>query len=368
MGRKKKKKGADAPNPAGLPPLPLPPALPGAVPPPPAGGLPPPPTQNLPPPAAIPEPRGVLEGASAPKISSLAPPDMSKEKKKDGYDSLWKRGSSKPLQQVYGHIDRLGEGEVGSLLDRYADRFGHQLDREIVVKRKAEHDSKLAEIRDAPTIELLDEDDDAEEIDAVPVEEESSEEEEDYESEEEIETEDEDSDFELDEETLATLNSKKSSLESEIRKLKPKYKLAQQKNQANKLKKLKPKLESLLAERKTIAAVISGEAPLSSLDEDEEIEEVVEEISAGDSFVEFVSIIDNLLTKLPDPDSFIRSDDFNLYATVAGNPSESDDEQRIAFWAMIDSLLLELPDEEIKSFMESEDFAIYSEIGSIYGS
>lgn len=367
MGRKKKKKGAEAPNPVGLPPLPLPPTLPGAVPPPPAGGIPPPPTENLPTPAPIPESRGVLEGASAPKISSLAPPDMSKDKKKDGYDSLWKRGSSKPLQQVYGHIDRLGEGEVGSLLDRYADRFGHQLDREIIVKRKAEHDSKLAEIRDAPTIELLDEDDEEEEIDAVPVDEETTEEESEHEPEEEID-EGEESEHELDEETLATLNSRKSSLESEIRKLKPKYKLAKQKNQANKLKKLKPILESLLSERKAIAAVISGDAPLSSLEEEEEIEEVVEEDTAGDSFIEFVSIIDNLLTKLPDPDSFIRSDDFKLYAEVAGNPGESDNEQRVEFWAMIDSLLLELPDEEIKSFMESEDFAIYSEIGSIYGS
>ncbi|MBK29314.1 MAG: hypothetical protein CMB49_01210 [Euryarchaeota archaeon] len=288
---------------------------------------------------------------------------MSKERKKDGYDSLWKRGSSKPLKQVYGHIDRLGEGEVGSLLDRYADRFGHQLDREIIVKRKAEHDSKIAEIRDAPTITLLDEDEE-EEIDAIPAEEESSEVEEEVEdtySEDEV---DDTEASDIDDETLEMLNSKKSALEAEIKKLKPKYQLAKQKNQASKLKKLKPKLEALLSERKSIAAVIDGEAPLSSLEEEEDD---YDEVESEDLFIQFVSIIDNLLGKLPDTDAFIRSDEFTLYAAVAGNPSDAADDQRTEFFQMVDSLLLELPEDEIQAFMRSGEFAIYSEIGATYG-
>ncbi len=365
MGRKKKKKGAAPPNPADLPPLPLPPSLPAAIPPPPTEGLPLPPIEGIPPPPVEPaKPRGALEGAAAPKISSLAPPDMSKEKKKDGYDSLWKRGSSKPLKQVYGHIDRLGEGEVGSLLDRYADRFGHQLDREIIVKRKAEHDSKVAEIRDAPTITLLDEDEE-EEMDAIPADEEYSEVEEEV---EDTYSEDEEFDSEasdIDDETLEMLNSKKSAVEAEIKKLKPKYQLAKQKNQASKLKKLKPKLEALLSERKSIAAVIDGEAPLSSLEEEESDD--YEEDESEDLFIEFVSIIDNLLGKLPDTDAFIRSDEFTLYAAVAGNPSDADDNQRTEFFQMVDSLLLELPEDEIQAFMQSGEFAIYSEIGATYG-
>ena len=363
MGRKKKKKGAAPPNPADLPPLPLPPSLPAAIPPPPTEGLPLPPLEGMPPPPVeSAKPRGALEGAAAPKISSLAPPDMSKENKKDGYDSLWKRGSSKPLKQVYGHIDRLGEGEVGSLLDRYADRFGHQLDREIIVKRKAEHDSKIAEIRDAPTITLLDEDEE-EEIDAIPVEEETSEvdEVEDTYSEDEV---DDTEASDIDDETLEMLNSKKSALEAEIKKLKPKYQLAKQKNQASKLKKLKPKLEALLSERKSIAAVIDGEAPLSSLEEEEDD---YDEVESEDLFIQFVSIIDNLLGKLPDTDAFIRSDEFTLYAAVAGNPSDAADDQRTEFFQMVDSLLLELPEDEIQAFMQSGEFAIYSEIGATYG-
>ena len=370
MGRKKKKKGAPAPALGGLPPLPPPPGAAAAIPPPPppsGDAIPPPPSAPIPippPPAAPAKPaKGILEGSSAPTISGLAPPDMSKEKKKDGYDSLWKRGSSKPLQQVYGHIDRLGEGEVGSLLDRYADRFGHQLDREIIVKRKAEHDSKIAEIRDAPTIELLDDEDDLEEFeeaDEEEIEEESSiDEDEDF---EEV-ADDDGFESELDEETLEELNARKGELEASIKKLKPKYQLAKQKNQASKLKKLKPRLEQLINEHKSIKAVIAGEMPLSSLSAEEEVQH-----HESDIFAEFVSIVDNLLAKLPDPDAFIRSDSFELYAAVAGNPENADDNDRAEFFAMVDSLLLELPEDEIRAFTQSEEFAVYSEAGSQYGS
>ena len=363
MGRKKKKKGAAPPAMGGLPP---PPGAIAAIPPPPgaAAAIPPPPPPSgdvipVPPPPVSPAKpaKGVLEGSSAPTISGLAPPDMAKEKKKDGYDSLWKRGSSKPLQQVYGHIDRLGEGEVGSLLDRYADRFGHQLDREIIVKRKAEHDSKIAEIRDAPTIELLDE----EELEEI--EEESHEEEEDIEE----MSEDDDSEHVLDSQTLEDLSARKSELEANIQKLKPKYQLAKQKSQTSKLRKLKPKLEQLISEHKSIKAVIQGEQPLSSLEIEDE-EEIEVQAEDSDIFAEFVSIVDNLLAKLPDPDSFIRSDSFELYAAVASDPGNAGENERIEFFGMVDSLLLDLPEDDIQEFTQSTEFAIYSEAGSQYGS
>ena len=69
-----------------------------------------------------------------------------------GYSELWAKRSEKPLQQIYGHIDRISNKEAGSLLDRYADRFGHSLDREIIVMRKAAVEEKVAEIRDAPLL------------------------------------------------------------------------------------------------------------------------------------------------------------------------------------------------------------------------
>jgi hypothetical protein len=363
MGRKKKKGKGAAPKGGGtLPPLPLPPP-PGGIalpPPPPLGGVPPPP--SLPPLATESEEkpeRGALDAAKAPTISSLAPPDMSSKKDDRGYDSLWERGSSKPLQQVYGHIDRLGEGEVGSLLERYADRFGHQLDREIIVKRKAEHDSRVAEVRDAPTITMLDEDEEEyedEELEEIYVPDEEVEE----------EADDEEDDVEeialdLDESVIADLEKQKSNLVSSINKLKPKYKLAKQRNQKSKLNKLKPQLEALISEHKAIKAVLSGEADISTL-----IEEEIED--EEDIFLDFTGVVDNLLLKLPDVDAFIASDSFQLYSDVAGDPAAADVEARSAFFNLVDSMLMDIPDDEILAFTKSEDFAIYSEVGAIYGS
>ena len=56
---------------------------------------------------------------------SPAPEIVEEPEVKDSYAGLYAKKSGKPLQQVYGHIDRVGEGESGSLLDRYSDRFGH---------------------------------------------------------------------------------------------------------------------------------------------------------------------------------------------------------------------------------------------------
>jgi hypothetical protein len=53
---------------------------------------------------------------------------------------------------MYGHIDRIASGEVGTLLDRFSDRFGSELDREIIVLRKKQQQA----IRDIkPTVELI---------------------------------------------------------------------------------------------------------------------------------------------------------------------------------------------------------------------
>ena len=60
--------------------------------------------------------------------------------KDEDYNELWAKKSNKPLPQIYGHIDRISSAEAGSLLDRYADRFGHALDRDIIVLRKQQHE------------------------------------------------------------------------------------------------------------------------------------------------------------------------------------------------------------------------------------
>ena len=53
---------------------------------------------------------------------------------------------------MYGHIDRIATGDVGTLLDRFSDRFGSELDREIIVLRKQQQQDIRAV---KPTVELV---------------------------------------------------------------------------------------------------------------------------------------------------------------------------------------------------------------------
>ena len=129
------------------------PAPSGAAPALPAAPLPPAPA-----PAALPAAAAPLPAAPAPtsdeSVWSSAPSDAEKPAD-DKYGDLWAKRSEKPLPQIYGHIDRISSGDAGSLLDRYADRFGHALDRDIIVLRKKEHEDKVSEVRDAPVVELF---------------------------------------------------------------------------------------------------------------------------------------------------------------------------------------------------------------------
>ena len=136
--------------------LPLPPPPPGLPIPPPISapndgdssenGLPAPPP---PPGVDIPSEPSVESEPSA-----IIEPDES-----DDFQSAWqKRKMENPAlsadkrDQMYGHIDRIATGEVGTLLDRFSDRFGSELDREIIVLRKKQQ----KEMRDIkPTVELI---------------------------------------------------------------------------------------------------------------------------------------------------------------------------------------------------------------------
>ena len=369
--RKRDKKANDLPPTPGLPPMPAPPA-PG-MPMPPAPGLPLPPAPAAPmsptpaqiPPTptpplpAAPEPTPVPAAAQPPipepqpqAIEALppspAPEPVVEEPEKDTYAGLYAKKSGKPLQQVYGHIDRIGEGEVGSLLERYSDRFGHELDRDIIVMRKDERDDKIAEIRDSPTVQLLNQ-----------------------------EAEDE---SHLDGETLIELNSQLQTVEDELRRLKPEYQAAKEDGDRELLRELRPSLEQLMSERKLIKAVIAGEADLEELtgseEEEEEIEEYEDdyeeesddEFEEEDIFIDFVSIIDGFLGELPEADviAFTQSPDFEIYKTVASDPSGSDDEDRAEFFGVVDKLLGDMPDDAIVKFTESDDFEIYRAVGAMY--
>ncbi|MGY8727967.1 MAG: hypothetical protein ACKVKS_01920 [Candidatus Poseidoniales archaeon] len=328
MGKRKgKKKNAQNPPVSGLPM----PALPG-MPLPPLHGMP------LPSPGALPAPLPAhlplpstpaplpLPGGAAPLPLPELPLPVEQPVESNEYGGMWAKRSDKPLQQIYGHIDRLAKGETGSLLDRYSERFGHSLDREIIVLRKKEHDAKVSEIRDAPVVVLLD---------------------------------DEDSEG---------LQSQLSVIEDELRTLKPEYQAAKSSGDSELLSQLRPVLEGLMSERKSIMAMMNESS------EPTVAEEATHSDATGDDadlFVSFVSIVDDLLGSDLSEEvvtSFIESDEFEIYQEVASNASSADDDLRRQFVGIVDGQLGNMSEDSINAFVQSSNFEIYSTVATLYQS
>ena len=76
-------------------------------------------------------------------------PFQSQWEKRKAADSTLSTDSK---DSMYGHIDRIATGEIGTLMDRFSDRFGSELDREIIVLRK-EQQQDMRTIK--PTVELI---------------------------------------------------------------------------------------------------------------------------------------------------------------------------------------------------------------------
>ena len=303
--------------------------------------------QNAAPPVAPPATEAPAPVAIEALPPSPAPEPVVEVEEEDSYAGLYAKKSGKPLQQVYGHIDRISQGEIGSLLERYSDRFGHELDRDIIVMRKEERDDKAAEIRDSPTVQLLNQEEEAT--------------------------------SHLDGETLVELNAQLATVEDELRRLKPEYQAAKEVGDRELLRELRPSLETLMAERKLIKAVIAGEAELDELfagDEDEEEYEEEEESHVAevaedddeDLFPYFVTIIDSFLGELPEDEvsAFTQSEGFEVYRVVASDPESASDDDRIEFFSVVDSLLGGMPDDAVLAFTKSDDFEVYRAIGAMY--
>ena len=216
------------------------------------------------------------------------------------------------------------------MLDRYADRFGHALDRDIIVLRKQQHDDKIAQVRDAPVVELLED-----EVDEL------------------------------------SLEEQLSQIEDEIRTLKPGYQQAKADGDADLLAELKPQLELLLKERKQLQSAISAaiveESTSTPIAESTPV--IAQESTEEDLFVTFVAIVDELLgSNLPADvvETFVESDDFSVYQTVGSDPHGADDDLRSLFFNIVDGQLGNMDSESIETFVGSADFKIYSTIGEMY--
>ncbi len=292
--------------------------------------MPPLPGAPLPPLPAAPTPEP-LPAADLPSAPLPTPPELNvpsvseppqQEDAKNEYGDLWAKRSAKPLPQIYGAIDRLGSGESGSLLDRYSDRFGHSLDRDIIVLRKKEREEALNQARSAPVVELLD----AEEPDRLTV------------------------------------------VESQLRELKPLYKEAKSSGDKDALRELVPQLEELMAERR----MLKGQTKPVAQTPDDTPEEGLEEETTDDAdllFSQFFTIVNDLLgDELPEEaiEAFLASDGFELFKEVGADPASIDDQRRGEFFKIIDEQLGNMPDSSITAFVESGDFAIYKQISEMY--
>ena len=319
MRRRKKNKSSDVPA-SQLPPLPGMPPLPGApLPPLPAAPTPEPvPAATLPPSPLPPLPE------ATPMPPAPAPPQQ--EETKNDYGDLWAKRSAKPLPQIYGAIDRLGSGESGSLLDRYSDRFGHSLDRDIIVLRKKEREEALNQARSAPVVQLLDE----EEPDRLVV------------------------------------------VENKLRELKPLYKNAKASGDKEALRELVPQLEELMAERRMLKGQTQPTQQASDEGQEDVSDGTVAEEPMDDAdvlFSQFFTIVNDLLgDELPEDaiEAFLASDGFELFKEVGADPTSIDDDRRGEFFKIIDEQLGNMPDASISAFVESGDFAIYKQISEMY--
>ncbi|PXY74145.1 MAG: hypothetical protein CXX81_00645 [Methanobacteriota archaeon] len=325
----RKRKKNDTTQPIGSLPLPPPP-----------GDLPPPPSpeMELPlPPAPTPptEPLSVSDTEPSDDIIEIDVVEVIAEDEEDpNYADLWQNRTDKSLQQMYGHIDRLGSSDVGSLLERYADRFGHDLDREIIVMRKSEKETTR---ESAPVVELL----------SVPEESSDSEDSE-----------------------MAELEERLSELESEMRPLKQKFDAAKSKKKQSAIAKFGNLLKPMVDERKLLKGIIAGDIDYSELEEYDTQEEIVEEeVDADQNFSDFFDVVNNLLGDMPEDfiSDFIASKSFKLFEKVGEDAASTTNAARKKFFNMVNQELGTIPDDKLQEFMATPGFQLFIEMSEIYG-
>jgi hypothetical protein len=135
---------------------------------------------------------------------------------------------------------------------------------------------------------------------------------------------------------------------------------------------LVPQLEELMAERRSLMsqtnpvneAVASTDSESSSEQTDE-----VDHDDADELFSQFFTIVNDLLgDELPEEaiESFLASDGFELFKEVGADPTAIDDARRGEFFKIIDEQLGNMPDSSITKFVESGEFVIYKQISEMY--
>ena len=308
---------------------PLPPPPPGINLPPPNIDLPPP-EFNLPPPE-IPTPQfGFSPDASADgdlidAANSLT--DVKSSTQQQGptdFKSVWEeRKKSDPTlsgtsrESIYSRINRISTGKGDSLMDRFADRFGSDLDREIIVLRKKDQQD-LTTIK--PTVELV----------SAPSNTEMS-------LKEFMEA--------MNDEDFVTRVASKTGVSVE-------------------------KISDLDIDSMKDFFDKADTDNSGTLDFDEFVNGLIQSFRTYDEdFSHFFNVVNGLLGELPDDkaNAFIESEGFTLFKDVGSDPSDTESSTRAEFFKMVNELLVDLPDTVMKSFTESQDFELYKQIAERYG-
>ena len=323
--------------------------------------MPPPPSEMPPPPApAAPMPPSLDPAASIPTSPTEMPtpvspaplptevtiPDEPQSISGRIDLSTFRSSESSPqnTDQMYGHIDRIASGNVGTLLDRFSNRFGSDLDREIIVLRKKEQQA-MREVK--PTIELISSPDEEEED--APEEEDTT-------------------DF-----SKSELNELKTRIENRIRPLKKRFDDAKSKRKTAEVRKLQPELKQMVEDRKIVIAALDGDFDSEEIDElleeypdEEDLEVQVETESHGnlsdednEDFVEFVELANELLGMMPSSfqKSFLAGNSFDFYKQVYSKPADTNEEERSNFVDLINDELSSAPDEVLVRLKQDIDLA-----------
>ena len=336
------------PPPAGMPPPPaeMPPPPPAAAPAPPAEMPPPPPAAAPAPPAEMPPP----PPAEMPPPPAAAS-DSQSTPSPDGRIDLrgLREESDSTVQnhdQMYGHIDRIASGQVGTLLDRFSNRFGSDLDREIIVLRKKEQQA-MREVN--PTVELIS--GGQSEADDI-------------------------------EEDMEEVEDLKAAIEDAIRPLKKRFDRAKKERDTSLIRKIQPRLKALVEDRKMVIEVIEGERDFADIgelmdeylgdlppeeDEDYATEETSEEVSSEDEdddggdedFRAFTDLANELLGLMPEEfqEAFISGPDIEFFSTVFNDPTGASDDDRRAFVELINRELGSAPDAVTERLVQDIELA-----------
>ena len=94
-----------------------------------------------------------------------------------------------------------------------------------------------------------------------------------------------------------------------------------------------------------------------------------DDVDEVDQFGEFFAVINSLLGEMPEDwvNNFLESKGFALFQKVGEDPSAANTKTRKRFFVMINNELGSMPEDMLDEFVSSPDFELYKLMGEMYG-